>query len=200
MNTLDTVNQSLFLLINADNGTAADMIQIARICAEGLIYLIPLLLVYLWFCGDRNARRVALLSLLVILVGLLMNQLIGLVYFHPRPFMSGDGHTWLAHAPETSFPSDHMTVFMCTSLTLLTHGLRRAGWWVFGAGLVVAWSRVFLGVHYPMDMLGALLVAALSLGLASLLWRNFDDGLVDFAERVQRRVFSWVLSLGGARK
>ena len=200
MNTLDTVNRSLFLLINADTGTAAYMIQLATVCAEGLIYLIPLLLAYLWFCGGRDARRAALLSLVVIVVGLLMNQLIGLVYFHPRPFMNGDGHTWLAHAPETSFPSDHMTVFMCAALPLLTQGFRRAGLWVLGAGVVVAWARIFLGVHYPMDMLGSLLFAMLSLGLVSPLWHKFDCHVVDFCQRIQQRVFAWFLKSGGAKK
>ncbi|MEX8493621.1 phosphatase PAP2 family protein [Sphaerotilus sp.] len=59
------------------------------------------------------------------------------------------------HAPDASFPSDHGTVFSAVSLCLLL-----AGEWVWGlavlmVGMGVAWARVYLGVHFPLDMLGA---------------------------------------------
>jgi membrane-associated phospholipid phosphatase len=41
---------------------------------------------------------------------LAINQAIGLVWQHPRPFMAGIGHAWISHATDSSFPSDHTTV------------------------------------------------------------------------------------------
>ena len=66
-------------------------------------------------------------------------------------------------------PSDHVTVFW--SLALATLGTRRFAAWGFTlliAGLLVGWSRIYLGVHFPYDVAAALPVAALG-ALASRL-------------------------------
>lgn len=49
-------------------------------------------------------RQALVYTGLVAAFALLVNQLIGMVWYHPRPFEIGLGHTLLAHQPETSFP------------------------------------------------------------------------------------------------
>jgi undecaprenyl-diphosphatase len=92
---------------------------------------------------------------LVALLGVAANQAIGALWPHPRPFMIGLGHAWMPHAADSSFPSDHMTVFAGVGLTLLFDGA--VGWAILAllVGASVAWARVFLGVHFPPDMAGA---------------------------------------------
>jgi undecaprenyl-diphosphatase len=51
---------------------------------------------------------------------------------------------------------------------------KRFGRSLLPLAVVVAWSRVFLGVHWPMDMLGALAVA---LGITLLFQTRLLDGL-----------------------
>lgn len=63
------------------------------------------------------------------------------------------------------------------------------------AGVAVAWARIFLGVHFPFDMLGALLVAALSAALVTPLWR-LGAGLTDLAERLYRAIFARPIAAG----
>jgi undecaprenyl-diphosphatase len=63
---------------------------------------------------------------------------------------------------DPGLPSDHVTVFSALGFAALwTQGPRRWGLALLAAGLVVGWSRVFLGVHFPWDVL-----AALPVGLA----------------------------------
>ena len=98
------------------------------------------------------------------------NQLIGLVYQHPRPFMVGLGHTYLQHATDSSFPSDHVTVLLTVGLALVLGGTSRwAGAILISAALPVAWARSYLGVHYPFDMVGALGTATTSVALIHLM-------------------------------
>jgi undecaprenyl-diphosphatase len=49
---------------------------------------------------------------------LLINQVIILLWQHPRPFVIGLGHTYLAHAADSSFPSDHLTL-LCIPVSSL---------------------------------------------------------------------------------
>ena len=119
-----------------------------------------------WLLGHSRQRPALFFATLVALFALGVNQLIGLAWFHPRPAMLGVGHTFFAHAPDSSFPSDHLTVFWAIGFSLFCHAATRAiGLGTMAAGLVVAWARIYLGVHFPMDMLGAAVISSLSFAL-----------------------------------
>ena len=56
-----------------------------------------------------------------------------------------------------SFPSAHATnTFGCA--VFLAHVFPRQKWFFFGLSLLVSSSRVFVGVHYPLDVLGGWLL------------------------------------------
>lgn len=124
-------------------------------------------------------------------IALLLNQAAGLIWFHPRPFMEGIGHSYLVHAAENSFPSDHGAVVFAVALGLLSQAAsRKAGLFMVVLAVVVAWSRVYLGVHYPIDMLGALASALLALVLLfSALGRRVTKLGLSCAEVLSYRVF-----------
>src|SRR6202000_1244398 len=103
------------------------LIGMAKLMAEYVIWLIPLLLVTIWLRGEEGQRNLALRACIVAMLGVGANQLIGVVWQHPRPFMIGLGCTCLPHAPDSSFPSDHVTVFASVALTLLSGGAVRLG-------------------------------------------------------------------------
>jgi undecaprenyl-diphosphatase len=170
MNALEALNRVLFLSINATPLVPVWLIDISRFIADDVIYLVPLLLAALWLAGGEDRRAAAVRVCCAVLVALGINQLIGLVWMHPRPFMIGLGHTFIEHAPDSSFPSDHATVLASGALTLLLAGERRYGLSMLLAGPAVAWARVFVGVHFPLDMAGAVAVACVAYGLVAPLW------------------------------
>ena len=169
---LEALNRALFLAIDATPGSPGWLIGTASAIANGLIWSIPLLLVCLWLTGDTYRRETALKVCVITLAALGVNQLIGLAWQHPRPFMIGLGHTYLAHAADSSFPSDHGTVFASVSITLLLRGMKRLGAAMIAGGVAVAWARIFLGVHFPLDMIGAVCVAAVVHTAIAPLWRR----------------------------
>lgn len=200
MNHIEAFNRTLFLQINGGDGTLAWLIQVAIGIADDLIYLIPLLLLGMWLWGDSTRRSQAIKACLVTLLALGANQVIGLVWQHPRPFMIGLGHAWIPHAADSSFPSDHMTVFAGVGLTLLLDGALWFGLATLIGGLSIAWARVFLGVHFPLDMLGAVGVAACSYLIASPLWHRAGMAITGLAERLYRTVLARPISAGWIRR
>ena len=95
------------------------------------------------------------------LIGLALAQVITAIWYHPRPFEIGLGRQLLDHAPEASLPSDHATLLFSLALPLLFCATARRWGAVFLAlGVVTAWSRIYLGVHFPLDMIGAFAVAS----------------------------------------
>ena len=196
MNTLEAFNQALFLKLNATPSTPAPLIALARFIADYFVYLVPLLLVAMWLSGDERRRASALRACCVASLALGINQLIALVWPHPRPFMLGIGHTLLQHAPDSSFPSDHATIFASIALTLLVGGVRRYGVVILLSGLAVAWARVFVGVHFPFDMAGAVAVACVAFVLIAPLWRWFGASATRALIAVYRKLLAWPIARG----
>lgn len=199
MSDLEAFNRALFLHINGGDGTPAWLVQAAAGIVDDLIYLIPMLLLGLWLWGGHARRSLVIKACLVAMIGVAANQAIGVVRPHPRPFMIGLGHAWIPHAADSSLPSDHMTVFAGVGLTLLFDGA--AGW--AGAtlvtGLCVAWARVFLGVHFPLDMAGAVGVVAVAHAAVTPLWRTVGEPIAELAERVYRSLLARPIAAGWIR-
>ena len=160
---MEEFNQSLFLLINAPAHPAAAVLVLAKLCAKYLILLMPLTLLVGWLRGTEGTRKLMLEAAVCAVLALLIAQVIGLVWPHPRPFMIGLGHQFLPHVADSSFPSDHLTLMWSVGFSLLLHAeSRAAGALLALLGLPAAWARIYLGVHFPLDMAGAAVVVASS--------------------------------------
>ena len=160
---MEEFNQSLFLLFNASAHPNPITLSIAMFAAELLIYLIPVSLLAGWLRGSETTRKLMLEAVVAGIVGLSISMLCGMLWQHPRPFAIGLGTNFLAHSPDSSFPSDHLTLQWSVAFSFLLHKrLRTLGLAYSLLGLPMAWARMYLGVHYPFDMAGAAAVAAVS--------------------------------------
>ena len=200
MNKAEFWNQSVFLALNARPGTANWMLATAEAIANGLIYLIPIVLTVLWLWGGHRHRAVALKACIVAGLGLGAGQLSGLTWPRPRHFMIGLGHTWMPHSADASFPSDHLTVFTAVGLCMVLDVESVLGLTLLATGLCVAWARIYLGVHFALDMLGAAGVAACSYLIVSPLWRRAGMAITGLAERLYRTVLARPIAAGWIRR
>lgn len=177
-------DQALFLLINASAHPPHAMVLFATLVAKYVILLVPLHLVLVWSAGNQRMRIIATTALAALVLALAANLAIGLLVHTPRPFVAGIGHTFMAHRPNSSFPSNHATVFFTYAAVLMVFG--KDGLAVaFGLlGLAVAWSRVYLGIHYPLDMVGAAVVGALAASATVWTMRRFGRRPLVASERL----------------
>jgi undecaprenyl-diphosphatase len=199
----EQLNLYLFSAINAHAGLAGWPLSAAVFAAKGLILLVPLFLLLLWITGNAAERQAAVRASVATAVALAISGACGVLWYHPRPFMAGVGHTFMQHAPDSSFPSDHATIMFTVALVFsFSRGqlARRLGAVLLPVAVIVAWSRVFLGVHYPMDMIGALLVAgAVALLVNTSAGAALCGSLSGFMESVYRRVLAAPIARGWLR-
>lgn len=153
-------NLHLFELINAAPRPEAWQLGLALLLARWLIYLLPLAMTLAWLSGNATSRRELMEMALAALLALGLAQIVAHGWPQPRPFALHLGTQLLDHADDPGMPSDHVTVFWALAWSSLA--TRRYAVWgfpLFTVGLAVGWSRVFLGVHFPYDILAALPVA-----------------------------------------
>jgi undecaprenyl-diphosphatase len=165
------MNIQLFQWIHEGAGTSPVTDVLAVFFGEGGPYILMVLFAVLWFLVGKNKKTVLLGATEAAILGLTINQLIGLIYFHPRPYMVGLCTPLFPHGPETSFPSDHATLMFAAAFYLL-----QARRWpacgvvvLMGAAVLTAWARVYSGVHFPFDMAGSLVVGLMSAALMRVL-------------------------------
>ncbi|WP_047248319.1 phosphatase PAP2 family protein [Chromobacterium subtsugae] len=197
---LESLNQSLFLLINATPETSPLAIKAATLVAKDVMLLLPVFLAAIWLWGRPALRDTVLKSCLLTLVALLGNWLIGLAWPHPRPFAMPIGNTFLLHDATPSFPSNHGTIFAVMALCWCFSPARGWGWLLSLAGIAVAWARVFLGVHFPLDMLGALLVSIFWYASLSPLWSRRGTALTETLESLYRQLLAKPIAVGLIRR
>ncbi|TNE36156.1 MAG: undecaprenyl-diphosphatase [Alphaproteobacteria bacterium] len=160
METAFPWNLTLFHLINGPANPSPALLEVAKALAVLPPWGAIVLLIFCWLYGNREKQRAVMIAGLALLLGLGLNFLIGAIYYSPRPFAVGIGNNLYPHDLESSFPSDHATFLWSLGISLLLAGpLRGFGWLFVVLGLATAWARVFLGVHFPLDMAGALVTA-----------------------------------------
>ncbi len=130
--------------------------------------------------GGPDGRRVALTGLAAIgAASLVVNQPMKLIGERHRPDRNGLGvpqQRWVRMPSSTSFPSGHSASAAAFAVAVgdLLPALRLP---LRGAASVVAFSRVYTGVHYPIDVLVGAIVGAF-LGRAASTVARRGPGLI----------------------
>lgn len=111
-------------------------------------------------------------------------ELIRLFLNRPRPFVENHINLLLNHSASSSFPSGHAAFFFALSTVVLLYNKkvhpRPKFWW--GAGLLfflasflISISRVFVGIHWPSDILAGAAIGIFSGWLIILFSQKFSS-------------------------
>lgn len=200
---LENINTSLFSLINATPDSAQWIIDLAIFIAKDLISIVPLLAVVLWLWGPREQvstqRQLIIKMAIALVVSLAVSWVMGHLFPHDRPFVDHIGYNFLHHAADDSFPSDHGTVIFTVALAFLFWHRIWSGAVLMALAVTIAWSRVYLGVHWPLDMVGGLLVAMIGCLSAQMIWQKYGASLYRSLQTCYRICFALPIRKGWVR-
>lgn len=196
---MEHLNQILFLWINAVHPSSLDL-QVGRVLANGLVYIYPLYLLVGWMRSDAAGREALLQGAVSAIIALFLSWAIARLWFHPRPFVIGLGQQYMPHEPTASFPSNHLSFIWGLCAGLYLHAARRRAAWILGLlGLPVAWARIYMGIHFPLDMAGALATGIIAALLSMPLRTHGIPQLRAIGEYLYRRLFAWPIRQGWIR-
>lgn len=127
-----------------------------------VFFLIAGLALFILLKKDRARALAALQGLTAAFLGrAVMVSFIRIFFFRPRPFATGAAELITQKVFEGSFPSGHATVMFAIAFSLFFAD-KRWGTAYLILALLSSLGRVIVGVHFPFDILGGILVGLLS--------------------------------------
>ncbi|HWI51537.1 MAG TPA: phosphatase PAP2 family protein [Symbiobacteriaceae bacterium] len=139
------------------------------------LFGLSFLLLWFWPAPNRRDRqRIVVCAVLGGLLALVLNLGIASGYDRLRPFavLPDQVKLLVPHDPHASLPSDHASGSFAFAAAMTDAGpLLGSVFWVTGA--MVALSRLYVGVHWPTDLLASLMVGVISTAAVRRLWCRF---------------------------
>lgn len=135
------------------------------------IIFLMLLLAFKW----KEYNFLFIKTLFIVLSSILLSDLIELFYHHPRPFQLDLGHKLIGHGSSSSFPSQHTLTVVVIAFSYLSAGFKKIGILGLVLALVVGFSRIYVGVHFPFDVLGSFVIGFLLVVASNAFIRVFSS-------------------------
>ena len=195
------VDAALYRLVNRmADGTPFAHGLFTAYAKYGVAVFAGLLLAGWWSArraGDRRAMAASLWGGAGALAALGLAQQIGHVVDRARPYTAMPAaHVLIARTADFSFPSDHATVVGAVAAGLWLAN-RRLGLVTAGLALFMAFARVYVGAHYPGDVLAGL---ALGAGTTLALGPLADRLLRPALERIGGSALSFLVTRAATLK
>jgi undecaprenyl-diphosphatase len=192
------VDRSWFQHVNAFAQATPWLHAVVRGYAQYGVVLFAAVLVCSWWVArgrsDLAVMTAALWTPAGVLVAVGLNQPLGNWVREPRPYTSlRHVEVLIARSSDFSFPSDHAVMAGAVTAGAFVVS-RRLGLLTAVAAVLLAFSRVYVGAHYPGDVAAGLLFGAAATLAGYLLLRRLLEAVVAAAARTPLEP---LLTIGG---
>lgn len=147
----------LFKAINNVAGRYPVMDRLMMFLSNKIRYIFLIVLTCMWF--RRHSAKVTVSAVGASLIALLLNMFIKATSFQPRPFMEHPVKMLLPSKNDSRFPSKH-TILLFTVSTSIFLRYRVLGSIMMGLSALTAFSRIWVGSHYPSDVVGSAFIGS----------------------------------------
>lgn len=159
----------------AGHGRLPDLLMIL-VAKAGVPAMVLAVAVQWWPRAGRESERHVLVACgLSFLLGLALNQAILLIVHRLRPYDAGITRLLVSPSGDPSFPSDHSTAAFAIAFAFALHRRWRKAVLFAAAAMLVAVSRVYIGIHYVGDVIGGCATALLA---AAVVRVGYPEGTV----------------------
>ena len=170
------LNTQIFLLINASEQASKSFISFAIFCAKYLVYVPVIVMSICWFTYPTY-RQLMLKMVIGLCIALLITFIIRHLFYSPRPFTIDVGTNYLFHDKTSSLPSQHAVFVWTLFFTAFFNKAQRTKiilYVLLIVALLVSWGRIYLGVHWPLDIFIGFIVSIISSLIVKKCWMSIS--------------------------
>ncbi|PGX89802.1 undecaprenyl-diphosphatase [Bacillus cereus] len=158
--------------------------------AEYMVYFLGLIIIIYWFTQSRKNKMMIIQAMVAFVTAEIIGKLAGKFHLNYQPFaVLPDVNKLVDHAVDNSFPSDHTILFfsICFSFWLVR---KKTGSLLLTLAFCVAISRIWVGVHYPFDVVTGALIGIISALFSYWLTPKitFIKQLLNLYEKIEQNV------------
>lgn len=114
-----------------------------------------------------HQKKILLFGTVSVILIYMLAIVAGQLYNNPRPFVVGHFAPLIPHSPDNGFPSDHVLLVSAIASILTYFANRRVIISLWFITVLIAISRVYVGVHHPIDVIASTLI---SIGGTYVVW------------------------------
>ena len=184
-------SEKLFLKINKNAGNRGWLDRFMRFCAHDLIYILAFV-AFMWATtvlsgGDNGFKKFVKLLMTAGFFSFAFSWGVALISPHKRPVKEMEDVNQLMKPLGTwkSFPSDHTIGAFTIALVAALMG---APIWFYSIllfmALIIGIGRVYVGVHYPRDIIGGIVVALVFSYSSFWLLENITQPVYDLVKQL----------------
>jgi undecaprenyl-diphosphatase len=128
-------------------------------------------IVYFWKYEKRAWKRTILFTGVALILTYILGHITGHFFYNARPFVADNFTPLIPHAPDNGFPSDH-TLLAAGIAAVFLYLDRKAAIYLWIIAIIVGISRVYVGVHHPLDIIGSICFALIGTFIAHIALRK----------------------------
>jgi len=191
METIQNFDVAVFRFINNLAGSLSWLNFGAIFFAEYAIFILALFMFVLWIMKHKM-RRTLIAAFIAFIIAALVAKVAGHFFYHMQPFAElNDVFQLIPKKVGNAFPSDHTAAAFAVCVTLfLGHETKWRGLYIILA-ILVGFSRIWVGVHYPIDvLLGAIIGTVVACTVSPFVMHaKITTAFLNFYQNIERKLF-----------